>query len=127
MEFSLESWLGIGVDIIRVERVAKLSPAARARLFTEQELASAQGVPARQNERLAGRFAAKEAVLKALGVGLSQGIRWKDVEVSNGPLGEPRVELHGKAAEIAQLKGVSKIMLSISHDGGMAIAMIALT
>jgi len=119
-------WLGIGVDIVKVERVAKISLAARERLFTPQELASCKGSPERIAERLAGRFAAKEAVLKALGTGLAQGIRWQDVEVVNGSLGEPTVILHGKAKELAEQKNIQNIMLSLSHDAGLAIAMAAL-
>lgn len=122
----MQSWLGVGVDLIRVERVAKISEGARMRLFTVAELANSALHPARQAEKLAGRFAAKEAVLKALGTGLAAGIRWHDVEITNGSAGEPLVLLHGRALELAAEKGVHKVLLSISHDGGMAIAFAAL-
>ena len=120
------TWSGIGVDLVKVERVAKISPAARARLFTPQELACCVGSPERVAERLAGRFAAKEAVLKAFGTGLAGGIRWQDIEVVVGAQGNPSVVLHGKALELAEQKQVRQVLLSISHDAGLAIAMVAL-
>lgn len=125
-ESILQSWLGVGVDLIRVERVAKLSDAACSRLFTASELEFAALHPDRRSEKLAGRFAAKEAVLKALGTGLSQGIRWHDVVISQGSKGEPTVLLTGKAKEVADSLGTQKVLLSISHDGGLAIAFAAL-
>lgn len=123
----MQSWLGIGVDLIRVERVAKLNDAARHRLFLPAELEIGSAHLDRKNEKLAGRFAAKEAVLKALGTGLAKGIRWHDIEISQNELGAPVVFLHGKAAEIAQGMGVKQVLLSISHEGGLAIAFVALS
>jgi holo-[acyl-carrier protein] synthase len=126
-ESVVQSWLGVGVDLIRVERVAKLSDAARHRLFLPAELETASTSLERKHEKLAGRFAAKEAVLKALGTGLAQGIRWHDIEISQNDLGAPVAFLHGKASEIAQGMGVKQVLLSISHEGGLAIAFAALS
>ena len=122
----MSSWLGIGVDMVRVERVAKISQAARERLFTPAEIITCESAPARSAERFAARFAAKEAVLKALGTGLSQGMRWHDVEVAMDPLGAPQILLHGEAKKLADVKRISKVLISLSHDGGFAIAMAAL-
>jgi len=113
--------------MIRVERVAKITPAARARIFTAEESATCEATPARRDERYAARFAAKEAVLKALGTGLSHGMRWHDVEVVQDASGAPGVCLHGQAKIVAEKKGGAHVLLSLSHDGGFAIAMAALS
>lgn len=113
--------LRVGVDIIRVERVERA--AARwgqrflARVFTEEELKACNG----RSESWAGRFAAKEAVLKALGTGLDNGICWRDVEVLAGRNG-PEVRLHGKAKEQAEALGLVHWAVSISHSDGFAAA-----
>jgi len=118
--------LGIGVDVVKVERVEKLSPQACERLFTVEERAYCEKSPLLRAERFAARFAAKEAVLKALGTGLTAGIRWHDIEVIRAESGAPHVVLHGKAQELAQSKGVAQVLISLSHDGGIAIAMVNL-
>jgi len=117
--------LGHGIDLVPVERVADLlerhADRALDRLFTpsEQEYANASK---RRLEHLAARFAAKEAVLKALGTGWSRGIAWTDVEVVSGPAGAPRIELHGKAAEIARELGVARVLVTLTHTGDHAAA-----
>lgn len=121
--------LGIGVDIVdisRVERlVARYDARFLSRVFTENESRYAMG-SANSAERLAGRFAVKEAVLKALGTGKSGGILWHDVETLPGPAGKPVVRLHGQAVRRAKWKGGGPIHVSISHDGGKAIAFVIL-
>jgi holo-[acyl-carrier protein] synthase len=119
--------IGIGVDIVEVERVERLldryGERFLRRVFTEAEEAyAARSV--RLAERLAGRFAVKEAVLKALGTGKSQGILWKDVETVPGPLGKPVVKLYGAArTRMGKLRGDS-VHATITHDGGKALAFV---
>jgi len=110
--------VGIGVDLVDLERFeSKLTntPALVERIFTETERGAA-------NQSLAGYWAAKEAVIKALGnpVGLS----WHDVAVQKDELGKPHLKISGETAVRADSLGISKWHLSISHDGGMACAMV---
>ena len=119
--------VGVGVDLVEVERVADAvarQPTMLARLFTEDERAIiARGSSAEASARsMAGRFAAKEAVMKSLGVGLGE-VDFGDIEVVGGRGAVPHVALHGRAAERARLLGVAEIVLSMSHDAGMAIAL----
>ncbi|HEY5191568.1 MAG TPA: holo-ACP synthase, partial [Candidatus Deferrimicrobium sp.] len=81
---------------------------------------------ANKAERLAGRFAVKEAMLKALGTGKSQGILWKDVETVRGRFGKPEVHLHGQAVKWANWRRGSQVHASITHDGGKAVAFVIL-
>jgi len=119
---------GIGIDLVQVERLAQLGESARNRLFTAKELAEClQGSEDRQKERLAGRFAGKEAVLKALGTGLAEGLRWHDVEILSEKNGAPRVQLQGKALQKMEELGAQSVLLSITHESGLAMAMAALT
>lgn len=77
-------------------------------------------------ERLAGRFAAKEAGMKAIGTGWRRGVTWKDFEVVNEPSGKPTLKLSGAAARIAEQMGVKSIALSITHTAAMAMAVVIL-
>lgn len=117
--------LGHGVDIVEVARVGRLldDHAERfiERCFTPSEVGHAGDGP-RRLEHLAGRFAAKEAVLKALATGLTQGIAWTDIEVVPEGSGAPTVRLSGMAARIASDRGISRIWLSISHISTHAVA-----
>ncbi len=114
-----------GVDLVRCERVAQLwrDHGARFldRLYTPAEqaycLASRNAA-----ERLAGRFAAKEAVFKLLGTGWRGEIRWTDIETLPDPLGKPLVTLHGAAARVAQALGIACVLVSISHTAEHALA-----
>lgn len=116
-----------GIDIVENERFAALlsrHPArARQRLFTDAELAYAAG-RARENEHLAVRFAAKEAVLKALGTGWAGGIAWTDVEVTRSDAGRPGVRLHGLAAAKAGELGVRSWLVSLSHTERVSMASV---
>lgn len=116
--------LGHGIDLMPVERLQRSidehGDRFLQRVFTAAELAY-NAAHARRVEHLTGRFAAKEAVLKALGTGWSGGISWTDVEIlaTEGP---PTVKLYGHAAHIAASRGIATWHLSISHAGGFAIA-----
>ncbi len=92
------------------------------RIFTAAELAYCKG----QAHQLAARFAAKEAVSKALGVGIqhADGVGWQEIEVVSDARGKPAAELHGRAAERAQVMGIHELALSISHTREHAIAMV---
>ena len=113
---------GIGTDIVAIERFQRFLDTGNTgvieRIFTVAERATCA---ARKDAAscLAGRFAAKEAFLKALGTGLRSGISWHDMEVVNDVLGKPELMLSGKA-------GLKCVLLSLSHDGGSAIAMVIL-
>ncbi|KPK80572.1 MAG: hypothetical protein AMJ81_11825 [Phycisphaerae bacterium SM23_33] len=91
------------------------------RVYTPAELKYCLGRK-RELEHLAGRFAAKEAVLKVLGTGWRKGINWTDVEILNDPSGQPRVSLHGRCLEVAQARNIREILISISHIETHAIA-----
>ena len=91
------------------------------RLFTPLELDYCTGRK-REFEHLAGRFAAKEAVLKVFGTGWKNGINWTDIEINNLPSGQPKVKLTGKCTEIADQLGITEILISISHIETHAIA-----
>ncbi|OLE24453.1 MAG: holo-[acyl-carrier-protein] synthase [Actinobacteria bacterium 13_1_20CM_3_71_11] len=113
----------VGIDIVQVSRLRRLldeHATADADIFTETERAYCAG---RRNRdaHLAARFAAKEAVLKALGTGLGPGMRWTDVEIVNSPLGRPSVRLSGAALAAARRLG-GGVALSLSHTGDYAIA-----
>ena len=110
--------LGIGTDIIECLRIAQLierhGELFRRRVFTEGEGDYCSTKKA-ATQHYAGRWAAKEAVLKALGTGWVRGIGWRDVEVCHRPGGGPRALLHGGAREVAQRQGIETVHLTISH------------
>jgi holo-[acyl-carrier protein] synthase len=121
--------VGTGVDITEVTRVRealeRFGERFLRRVFTPAEVAYCASK--RNNlERLAARFAAKEAALKALGTGLRHGITWRDVEVRRQPGGRPTIAFSGIAAEFAARLGVKNIALSLSHTAEQAIAMVIL-
>lgn len=109
---------GMGVDIIEIERIeaALLSRRNLARrLFTDAELRYCRAKPASQYAHFAGRFAAKEAVTKALG----RSVGWREVSIENDPLGKPQARLTGRAAEAA---AGGTVLVSISHSRDYAVA-----
>ena len=122
--------LGLGVDVIEIERMKKIikrTPSFTAKMFSSAEVKYCESKP-EPEIHFAARFAAKEAVLKALGVGFSQGVAYTDVEVKLKSGGAPCTHLHGKAKEIAQNSGVVDIPLSISHTKTEAVCVaIAIT
>lgn len=93
------------------------------RVFTEREQSDAAAVR-NQIEKLAGRFAAKEAVLKLIGTGWRGKIAWTDIEVVNNALGQPIVEITGEVKRIADEAGIEQITLSITHTANFAIASV---
>jgi len=122
-------WVSVGVDIVEIERIARtlarFGERFLRRVYTEAEIAYCRGKPS----RLAARFAAKEAVAKALGVGVfwHEGVYWRDVEVIRDHRGKPGVRLHGGALERAQQEGLTNWALSLSHSREYAVAMAVAT
>src|SRR5262249_13428422 len=120
--------VGHGVDIVEVRRIAEMldrhGERFLDRVYTRGERAYATSSLKRRDEHLAARFAAKEAVLKALGTGWRRGIAWTDVEVVHGPAGQPHVRLTGRAAEIAADARIEDWFLSLSHSGDWAMASV---
>jgi len=119
--------LGIGVDIVEVERIEQAlyrrPERFLRRVFTEAEVADCWPGEPQRFRRLAARFAAKEAALKALGTGLRHG-KWTDIEVVRDSLGKPVLKLHGALAEVAAARGVSQLHLSLSHCKEYAVAQV---
>ena len=116
---------GHGIDLVECGRIKELADRYGDRflhrVFTPAEL-TYSGARKRRWEHLAGRFAVKEAVLKALGTGWRGEIAWTDIEVNNDPLGRPAVQLSGFTQQLAQQKGITEIQVSISHNPLYAIA-----
>src|SRR5437870_7232151 len=117
--------VGIAIDLCPVSRMGRAierhGGRFEARVFTEAERAycRSRGQPA---EHFAARFAAKEALLKALGV--PAGLSWHELEVESGPDGAPRLLLHGEAGRAAAVRGADVLHLSLSHSGDMAAAVV---
>jgi holo-[acyl-carrier protein] synthase len=115
--------VGIGVDVVdlaRFERALERSPALKDRLFAQSEQVDG-GLPLPLRS-LAGRFAAKEALIKALGD--STGVAWHDMRVVKDPLGNPSFELLDSTSRIAAARGITSLHLSMAHDAGLAIAYV---
>jgi holo-[acyl-carrier protein] synthase len=111
----------LGIDIIKVQRIretlARFGPRFSRRVLTDGERRYVRDRP----ETFAGRWAAKEAVSKVLGLGV-RGIGWRDIEVERLPTGQPAVRLHGRAAARAEQLGMGRIALSITHESEYAVA-----
>lgn len=114
-----------GIDLVDFDRIetmlAKHPDRFLNRVFTSTEQADADKNKNRI-EKLSGRFAAKEAVMKLIGTGWRDGIAWTDIEVVNNPLGQPIVTIRGKVKELADQNGIEQITLSITHTSNFAIA-----
>ncbi len=118
--------LGLGLDVVDIPRLAGAlirRPGLRGRLFTEPERAYAESM-ASPAATYAGRFAAKEALMKALGVGLGA-VDWSDVEVLRHEGGRPLLVVRGRAAALAASVGVGAWQVSISHTDTVASAVVA--
>ena len=119
--------VGLGVDIAEVERVRgaieRQAERFLKRVYTEKERAYCEQFK-NKYERYAGRFAVKEAAMKALGTGWSRGVRWVDVETVRERGGRPRLELHGEAKKIAAKLGVKHIAVTITHTESQALAQV---
>jgi holo-[acyl-carrier protein] synthase len=111
----------LGIDIIKVDRIAaaleRFGGRFSARVLTERERRYVRDRP----ETFAGRWAAKEAVSKVLGLGV-RGIGWRDIEIERLPTGQPAVRLHGRAAARADQLGMDRIAVSITHEADYAVA-----
>jgi holo-[acyl-carrier protein] synthase len=121
--------LGMGVDLAEVRRIERSVDRFGERFLTRVYTATERGYSMRKRnyaERLAGRFAAKEAGMKAIGSGWRHGVTWKDFEVVNEPGGKPALRLSGVAAEFALKLGARRISLSMTHTAGMALAVVVL-
>lgn len=119
---------GVGTDIIDISRVKKTIERDRRfvdKVFTEEEIAYCQG-KFHQEIHYAARFAAKEALFKALGTGWRGGMAWQDISVGNDELGKPGITLSGKTQEYFLDKGCSHIHLSLSHTRLYAVAFVVI-
>jgi holo-[acyl-carrier protein] synthase len=119
--------LRVGVDLVQVSRIAEsishFGDRFLERVYTEGELAYGRAVPALAAERLAARFAAKEATIKALDLA-DRGVGFRQIEVRRDPSGSCRIQLSGEAARVATEAGVEDIALSLSHEGDYATATV---
>lgn len=119
--------LRVGIDLVLVSRISEsletFGERFLRRVFTESEVAYATADPALAAERLAARFAAKEATMKAIGL-LDQPLSWRDIEVCRAPSGTCAVALHGTALQAAERAGVAELALSLSHEGEYATAIV---
>lgn len=114
-----------GIDLVDFDRIGRMierhSERFLERVFTQRERDDASAVK-NQIEKLAGRFAAKEAVMKLVGTGWRDGVAWTDIEVVNDALGRPLVHVSGRIRELADSAGIEQITLSITHTAQFAIA-----
>ena len=121
--------IGIGSDLLEIKRLAaageKYGDRLYRRVFTEAEIAYCES-RTHPHQHYAARFAAKEAVFKALGVGWAQGVSWMDVEVIRQDKGPPAVRISGAAKKLADDLGVSRTHLSLSHTKDLAMANVVL-
>jgi holo-[acyl-carrier protein] synthase len=119
--------VGMGIDVAEVKRIQAVMESQKERflrrVYTQEEIAYCEQFK-NKFERYAGRFAAKEAAMKALGTGWSRGVRWVDVEVVRKRGGRPTISLKGEAKKIADALGVKNIALSITHTAEQAIAQV---
>ena len=117
--------LAVGIDLVMLSRVASslehFGDRFLRRIFTEGEIAYARSAPALTIERLASRFAAKEAAMKALGLA-GRGVGWRQIEVTASDAGAPELTLHGDAKALAA--GAGDLALSLSHEGDFATAVV---
>lgn len=117
--------VGLGVDMIEVVRIERAmmrwGDAFVRRLYTPTEIARADRSAAGRGARLAARFAAKEAVMKALGIGWRR-MSWREIEIVNDAQGRPGVQLHGAALRVAQEQGVASVLVTVSHTHDHAVA-----
>lgn len=120
--------IGVGIDIVEVRRISRAlegGDTMAKRVFTPDEI---EYCTSRKNryQHFAGRFASKEAALKALGTGWQGGIRWKDVETVAGQTGRPELRFHGKAKELVDAAGATAALVTITHVTEYAVAVVIL-
>ena len=122
--------VGVGVDLAEVERIRKaledprIGKRFRERVFTAKEIQYCEKKRRGRYESYAGRFAAKEAVMKALGRGWSAQVRWLDIEVTRARNGKPEIVLHDKTARLAEELGIRRWALSITHTAQHGLAYV---
>jgi holo-[acyl-carrier protein] synthase len=120
--------IGLGLDIAEIDRIEAAimrHGSILERLYTASEVAYCESYR-NKFERYAGRFAVKEATMKALGTGWRRGVRWRDIEVIREPCGRPSISLKGAAKRIADELGVKNISVTITHSGNLALAEVIL-
>lgn len=121
--------IGCGIDLVKIERIEKIikrwGDNLTSRMFTLLEREYCKKRKSNKYQSYAGKFAAKEALLKALGLGLI-GVNWTEIEISNNELGQPIIKTSGKLNIIVSKKGVSKYFLTISHTKDYAVAEVIL-
>lgn len=121
--------VGTGIDIAEVPRIRqsieRFGRRLLERIYTKDEQRYCDS-KANRFERYAARFAAKEAAMKTLGTGWSDGVTWQDCEVVRLPNGRPAIQFHGRAAEVAARLGVKNAALSLSHTAEHAVAQVIL-
>ncbi len=121
--------VGLGLDIAEIDRIeaaiVRHGAPILERLYTPGEIAYCESYR-NKFERYAGRFAAKEAAMKALGTGWRRGVRWRDIEVVRESSGKPSLRLQGAAKRVAEELGVKNITLTITHSGNVALAEVIL-
>jgi holo-[acyl-carrier protein] synthase len=120
---------GIGVDLVKMPRIQAAMETwgerFQKKIYTEQERALCLSKP-HPTRYWAMRFAAKEAFSKAIGLGMRQGVYWKDIEVTSNPFGKPELILHGRAKEICVQAGIKNTFLTLTDEDGYAMAVVVL-
>ncbi|MPN00736.1 Holo-[acyl-carrier-protein] synthase [bioreactor metagenome] len=117
------SQLSCGVDLIEIDRFKNLTPAIRSRFIKRVYTAAEAEICRDRDESLAGRFAAKEAVAKALGCGIGV-VHWQDIETLVNEDGQPQLKLHGAASRLAEELGYNCWSVSITHTAKLAMAFV---
>lgn len=117
----------VGIDLVQLSRIdeslATFGDRFLRRVFTEGEIAYATSAPALASARLAARFAAKEATVKALDLA-ERGVGWREIEITRGPSGAPALVLHGQALAAAEEGGAGSLSVSLCHEGDYATAVV---
>ncbi|MGQ9693143.1 MAG: holo-ACP synthase [Thermodesulfobacteriota bacterium] len=120
---------GVGIDIVQIRRIEEALRRWGER-FQNKVFTSGEVIYCQQKRNAAAnyaaRFAAKEAFVKALGVGMRRGIRWREIEVARGPLGKPLLKISGRAQELCQKEGIKAIFVSLTHDQDYSSALVIL-
>lgn len=118
--------IGLGIDVVEVTRVKaslrRFGTRFESRVFTEAEREYCRAKKTRAAESYALRWAAKEAVAKAMGTGIRGGVDFADIEVETDELGRPSITLHGGAARAAKKRGIAMFHISLTHEGDLAVA-----
>ena len=120
----------VGIDLVQISRITEsleeFGERFLRRVFTDAEIAYAMAAPSQTAMRLAARFAAKEATIKALGL-VAHPMNWRDIEVRRAPSGACELALRGSAGEVADVNGVGELAVSLSHEGDYAAAIVIAT